>query len=154
MSAPQFSPALIPALALVLAFTGCGDSRAQNLPAPDPLPAAVYKAGHGLQLTAAGRQFLGLATCDVATRPFTGHGDAIAIPSSAVLHTIKGDVVYVANGDWFLRTPVTIGAADHTHVEITAGLYEGDVVVVHGVNGLSLAEIQALNGGVACADGH
>ena len=70
------------------------------------------------------------------------------------MRTIKGDFVYVANGDWFLRTPVVIGATDASHVEIKDGLYEGDAIVVKGVRGLSLAEIQALNGGVGCADGH
>jgi hypothetical protein len=49
---------------------------------------------------------------------------------------------------------VVIGATDASHIEIKDGLYEGDTIVVKGVRGLSLAEIQALNGGVGCADGH
>ena len=47
-----------------------------------------------------------------------------------------------------------LGAADATHIEIKDGLYEGDTIVVKGTRALSLAEIQALNGGVGCADGH
>ena len=147
---------LLSILSLNLAFvlSGCGDSHAQAVAATEPVPASVYKEGHGLQLTPAGRQFIGLETGEVTSRTFTGHREATAIPAAAVLHTIKGDFVYVANGEWFIRTPVTLGASDVTHVEITGGLYEGDVVVVRGVSGLSLAEIQALNGGVGCADGH
>lgn len=141
-------------LSLAFVLSGCGNSHAQDTAVAEPVPASVYKEGHGLQLTPAGRQFIGLATSEVVSHTFAGQGETTAIPATAVLRTIKGDFVYVANGEWFLRTPVTLGASDATHVEILDGLYEGDVVVVRGVSGLSLAEIQALNGGVGCADGH
>ena len=138
---------------LSFALTGCGESRA-SVTAPEPVPAAIYKAGHGVQLTKTAHTFVGLETGEVASRTFTGSAEVAAIPAAALLRTVKGDFVYVANGDWFLRTPVVIGATDASHIEIKDGLYEGDTIVVKGVRGLSLAEIQALNGGVGCADGH
>jgi hypothetical protein len=139
----------------VLSFTltGCGESHA-NVTAAEPTPAATYKAGHGVQLTKIARTFVGLETGEVASRAFAGSAQVAAIPTEALLRTVKGDFVYVANGEWFLRTPVVIGATDASHIEIKDGLYEGDTIVVKGVRGLSLAEIQALNGGVGCADGH
>jgi hypothetical protein len=91
---------------------------------------------------------VGIATADFATR----------LPTAAVLRTVKGDFVYVANGPWFLRTPVTLGAADSPSAPnsfaLKEGLYEGDTIVTHGVRALWLAELQATNGGVGCADGH
>lgn len=147
---------LLSALAssFALLLSGCGDSQASTVPASAPTPASTYKAGHGVQLTERGRLFIGLKTGEVSSHAFAPGSEAPAIPTAALLRTIKGDFVYVANGEWFLRTPVTIGATDSTHVEIKDGLYEGDTIVVQGVKGLSLAEIQALNGGVGCADGH
>jgi hypothetical protein len=145
---------VILASTLAFALTGCGESHATTSARVEPTPAATYKAGHGVQLTPTARTFVGLETGAVASHSFAGATDAPAIPAEALLRTIKGDFVYVANGEWFLRTPVKIGATDATHVEIKDGLYEGDTIAVKGVRGLSLAEIQALNGGVGCADGH
>ena len=138
---------------LALILSGCGASQAATAAHAEPAPAAAYKAGRGLQLTEAGRKFIALKTGEVGSHTFAS--DAVAaIPADALLRTIKGDFVYVANGDWFLRTPVPIGRTSATHVEIIDGLYEGDTIVVQGTRALSLAEIQALNGGVGCADGH
>lgn len=146
--------ALILVSTLAFALSGCGESHANTVAHVEPTPAATYKAGHGVQLTDTARKFVGLETGSVGSHTFGGSAESPAIPADALLRTVKGDFVYVANGEWFLRTPVTIGAADATHIEIKDGLYEGDTVVVKGVRGLSLAEIQALNGGVGCADGH
>lgn len=141
--------------ASAVVFTGCSETHAAAADATaEPAPAATYKAGHGVQLTAIARQFAGLATTEVGTHAFAGHGEVTAVPLSALLRTVRGDFVYVANGPWFLRTPVTVGATDGAHIEIKEGLYEGDTIVIRGVRALSLAEIQALNGGVGCADGH
>lgn len=139
---------------VAMTFSGCGESHAVPAARMEPAPAATYKAGHGLQLTEVSRKFVGLQTGEVAAHAFSGGAAVSAIPNEALLHTVKGDVVYVANGDWFLRTPVTTGARDATHVEIKDGLYEGDLVVIKAVRALALAELQALNGGVGCADGH
>lgn len=136
---------------LTFATTACTRTSATPPPAPPAsanATAAHYKAGHGIQLSPAARTFVGITTADFATR----------LPASAVLRTVKGDFVYVANGPWFLRTPVTLGAADSpsapTSFALKEGLYEGDTFVAHGVRALWLAELQATNGGVGCADGH
>lgn len=141
------------AITLAVIFSGCLESRAGTT-ATEPVPAATYKAGYGVQLSQTARTFAGLETGDVVSHAFAGAGEATAVPIQALLRTVRGDFVYVGNGDWFLRTPVTTGAIDGTHVEIKEGLYEGDTVVVGGVRALSLTEVQALNGGVGCADGH
>ena len=126
--------------AISLLLTGCSDSHAQSQASEAP-PASTYKAGHGVRLSPAATEFAGVATAE-----FTG-----SLPAGALLRTVKGDFVYVANGEWLLRTPVVL-AADG--VTVTHGLYEGDIVVTQGVRALWLAELQAINGGVGCADGH
>jgi hypothetical protein len=142
---------LLAAFAIVLG--GCGDSHATHVH-PDTTPAATYKAGHGVRLTEPARKFAGLVTGEVMSHTFKGVGETTSVPAEALLRTARGDFVYVTNGDWFLRTPVVTGATDGAHVEIKDGLYEGDSIVVQGARALALSEIQALNGGVGCADGH
>lgn len=147
---------IISALALLaLLNSGCGEGRAEaHVHAQEPNPAATYKAGHGLQLTPVAASFIDLATADVGTRDIADAKGATAIPAAALVRTVKGDFVYVVNGDWFLRTPVTLGAADNSHFAVEDGLYEGDKIVTRGARELWLAELQAVNGGVGCADGH
>ena len=145
---------LLPIAILVVFGSGCSDSQAAADTAhahEHEETACRYKEGRGVQLTAAARDFAKLTTAEVAPR-----GEVwTAVPHDAVLPTANGPVVYVANGDWFLRTPVKLGVRlDDDHVEIAEGLYEGDVVAVGGLRVLALAEIQAVNGGVGCADGH
>lgn len=130
------------ATAALLALAGCSDSHAA--PATEPTPAALYKSGHGIQLSPAAREFAG-----VVTAPFTSR-----IPTEALVRTAKGDFVYVANGPWLLRTPVTVTPADGLSFVVTDGLYEGDLVAVRGARMLWITELGALNGGVGCADGH
>lgn len=143
-------------LLVVVLSSGCGESRAQKShdQAHSPKPAATYKAGHGLQLTPVAASFIDLATSDVGTRGFAEAKGATAIPASALVRTVKGDFVYVVNGEWFLRTPVKLTASAHSHFAVEEGLYEGDRIVVRGARELWLAELQAVNGGVGCADGH
>lgn len=82
-------------------------------------------------------------------------GDAVtAIPRSALLKTAEGSFVYAINGEFYVRTPVKVGAASDDHVEITEGLYTGDQIVVSPVMSLWLAELQVLRGGKACTCGH
>lgn len=137
-------------------LAGCGRSSARSapVPAPEPVPAATFKSGRGLQLSAPAAAFIGLQSTDVVTRDVGSAKGATAIPVSALLRTAKGDFVQVANGGWYLRTPVKVGPTDGAWVAVLEGLYEGDTVVTHGVRALWLAEIQAVNGGVGCADGH
>lgn len=134
---------LAAAAATLLLATGCSYSRA-DAPAHEPVPAAIYKAGHGLQLSPAAREFAGITTAE-----FDGR-----LPAAALLRTARGDFVFVVNGDWFLRTPVTVAAGNGPTYTLTNGLYEGDIVVTQGGSSLWLAEIQAVNGGVGCTDGH
>lgn len=136
-------------------FSGCTRSSAETTGANDEVnPAAHYKAGHGLQLTPTASRFIGLATGEVAARDVSQAKSVAAVPADSLLRTVKGDFVYVANGEWFLRTPVTIGASDGAWFEVKEGLYEGDHIVTRGTYALWLAELQAVNGGVGCADGH
>lgn len=82
-------------------------------------------------------------------------GDAVtAIPANALLTTAEGTFVYAKNDEFFLRTPVKIGARSGEHVEITDGLYTGDEIVTTPVMALWLAELQVLRGGKACTCGH
>lgn len=82
-------------------------------------------------------------------------GEAVtAIPLSALLKTAEGSFVYAANSEFYVRTPVKVGAMSEDHAEITDGLYAGDQVVVSPVMSLWLAELQVLRGGKACSCGH
>jgi len=116
--------------------------------------AASYKAGHGVRLGEAAVAFVGLRLGEVETRDLPGAAGVAAVPREALLRTVRGDFVFVENGGWLLRSPVTAGGADGGWIEIREGLYEGDRVAVAGVAALWLAEIAAVNGGVGCADGH
>lgn len=145
MKMPYFSLLLL-AAGTLLAFSGCTESRASAGPdhAAGPAPAATFKAGRGLRLSEPALAFAGVATAE-----FTGR-----LPAAALLRTARGDFVYVANDGWLLRTPVRLGTGNGVSFAVGDGLYEGDVVVVGGAQALWLAEIQAVNGGVGCADGH
>jgi len=147
---------LLSLVALGAALPACTRSQAgEAAPDHDHAPeAAIYKAGFGVQFSPAAAQLAGLATGDVEARALADGRTATVIPAAALLRTVKGDFVYVANGDWFLRTPVKIGASVGLWVEVSDGLYEGDRIVTGGTRALWLAELSAVNGGVGCADGH
>ena len=158
---PRLQWTLVGLLAAAL-LAGCGshadsaahaDGDGHDHAAADA-PAVLFKAGRGLQLGATAARFIGLATAEVAARDLPGAAGAPAIPESALLRTVRGEFVFVANGGWYLRTPVQTGAAAGGWVEIRDGLYEGDTVVAQGSRALWLAEIQAVNGGVSCTHGH
>jgi hypothetical protein len=142
-------------LLVALVSSGCGESRAEKAAVrAEPKHAATYKAGHGLQLTPVAASLIELASAEVGTRDFAEAKGAAAIPAAALVRTVKGDFVYVVNGDWFLRTPVKLAGGDGSHFAVEEGLYEGDKIVTRGARELWLAELQAINGGVGCADGH
>ncbi len=145
---------LLATLSLV-GLSGCNRASAEiSSVAPETKPAAHYKAGHGLQLTPTATQFIGLKTGEVGSRDIGDTKSVPAVAAGSLLRTVKGDFVYVSNGGWLLRTPVTIGANDGGWFEVKEGLYEGDTIVTHGTQALWMAELQAINGGVGCADGH
>lgn len=145
MRMPPFPVLLLGSVAILFA-TGCTESRASAEPdhAAGPAPATTFKAGRGLRLSEPALAFAGVATAE-----FTGR-----LPAAALLRTARGDFVYVANDGWLLRTPVKLGPGNGVSFAVGDGLYEGDVIVVGGAPALWLAEIQAVNGGVGCADGH
>ncbi|MBK8477317.1 MAG: efflux RND transporter periplasmic adaptor subunit [Opitutaceae bacterium] len=156
---PRFL-SLVAAGAAIVFLTGCGSGNGASAHADaashgaEPPPAVVFKAGRGLQLSPTAAAHIGLSTTEVATRDLPGAIGVPAIPASALLRTVRGDFVFVANGGWLLRTPVVVGAVDSGWVEVKDGLYEGDTVVALGTRALWLAEIQAVNGGVSCTHGH
>ena len=89
-----------------------------------------------------------------ARLPPTSSEAVAVIPASALLETVSGTFVYVVNGKHFIRTAVKTGRSASGQIEITDGLYAGDEVVKTPVKSLWYAELQALRGGTACADGH
>ena len=62
---------------------------------------------------------------------------ALVIPKSALSLESIGDVVYVASDGAASRREVTLGFREGDFVEVTAGLAEGEAVVVVGQDGLS-----------------
>ena len=79
---------------------------------------------------------------------------ATLIPREALLETVNGSFVYVPNGRYFFRTAVKVGRKSEDRVQVVDGLYAGDEVVKEPVMTLWLSELQAIKGGVSCADGH
>ena len=73
--------------------------------------------------------------------------NAVAVPRSAILDGAMGTFVYVVNGEFYLRTAVKTGARSTDFVEVTDGLYAGDVVVTTPVNQLWLSELRLTKGG-------
>lgn len=76
-----------------------------------------------------------------------GTAAVVAIPRSAVLETATGKFVFVENGRFLLRTPVTTGAESADYIEIADGLYAGDVVATQPVETLYLIELRSTKGG-------
>ena len=72
---------------------------------------------------------------------------ALAVPRDAILESSDGDFVYVAGGDWYLRTPVKTGIRSPDYVEITGGLSAGAVVAASSVKDLWLVELLLTKGG-------
>ena len=69
------------------------------------------------------------------------------IPLSALLRCAEGSFVYALNGRAYFRTAVKTGAEAEGFVEITDGLFSGDVVVTQPVEKLWLIELRATRGG-------
>ncbi len=132
--------------ALALTQTACSRSGAaeNDAHAPEGVAACSFKDGRGLEVTPAAAEFIGLRTAEFAGR----------LPADALLRTVKGDFVFVKNSGRLLRTAVKVGARSDGFYSVEDGLYEGDVIAVSAVQHLWLAELQATNGGVGCADGH
>jgi multidrug efflux pump subunit AcrA (membrane-fusion protein) len=82
-------------------------------------------------------------TLALAVEPAT----VLSVPRSAVLDGATGSFVYVVNSGAYLRTPVKVGARSADFIEISDGLYTGDIVVVTPVDQLWLAELRLTKGG-------
>ena len=74
----------------------------------------------------------------------------VAVPKGAVLRSAGGTFVYAVSGDYLVRTPVKTGAESDAFVEITDGLYSGDIIVTTPVEQLWLIELRAVKGGAGC----
>lgn len=77
----------------------------------------------------------------------TGPMKVLCIPHSAVLQTSTGTFAFVQNGEFLLRTEIKTGSGNQEYVEITEGLYEGDIIVTEPVETLYLIELHATKGG-------
>jgi hypothetical protein len=80
--------------------------------------------------------------------------DVVLIPKGSLLKTAEGYFAYVVNGNSLFRTKISVGGQEGEKVEVMDGLYTGDRVVLQPIMSLWLAELQAIRGGQACADGH
>lgn len=76
-----------------------------------------------------------------------GTESVVTVPRSAVLETATGKFAYVENGSHLLRTAVSTGAENTEFIEITDGLYSGDIVATKPVETLYLIELRATKGG-------
>ena len=140
------------ALVLILAaglLAACDQPASAGESAGQAPKAAEFKKGQGLLLTEEASRFIGLRSAEAQAK-----GEVVRIPLSAVVDTAEGKQVYVRNGQRWLRAAVRIAAVAGEDVDVSDGLLEGDVIAVAGGRYLWLAELQAIKGGVGCADGH
>jgi membrane fusion protein, multidrug efflux system len=78
------------------------------------------------------------------------HENALVIPKRALVLESIGDSVYVAQGEQAARREVRLGYEEADHVEVLAGLEEGERIVVVGQDELSDGTpIQVLTAGLA-----
>ena len=75
----------------------------------------------------------------------------LAIPSSAVVDTNGKKLIYVKNGNAFQSVEAEFGQTSGNLIEVTSGLFEGDVVVTRGASQLYT---QSLRGGSKKQDDH
>lgn len=141
---------------LLLSLLSCGGSSdVQTDVHEGEIFGARFKEGKGIELSQTMSTSIGLETVEASEELFEGITEPMTtIPQSSLLTTSTGTFVYVQNGIHFLRTEVKVGRKDDSRLEITEGLYTGDVVVKSPVNLLWYAELQAIRGGQACADEH
>jgi hypothetical protein len=81
----------------------------------------------------------------------TGQSSAeLVVPPSSLLRTGEGNFVFVANGEYFLRTRVQLGARYDGWMQIIDGLAAGQVIATNGIQALWCIELQATKAGAAC----
>lgn len=81
-------------------------------------------------------------------------GEVVTVPKDAILKTAEGEFVYVANEEYFARTPVKTASRNGEVVEVVDGLFAGDEVVCKQVAPLWMTELQAIRAGQSCCAGH
>jgi hypothetical protein len=79
--------------------------------------------------------------------------EVVTVPKDAILKTAEGEFVYVANEEYFARTPVKTAARNGEVVEIADGLFAGDEVVCRQVAPLWMTELQTIRAGQSCCAG-
>jgi hypothetical protein len=65
------------------------------------------------------------------------HADALVIPKRSLVLESIGDAVYIKDGDVARRREVRLGFDEGDHVEVVAGLEQGQEVVILGQDSLS-----------------
>lgn len=143
-------PFLLSTIFFVLGFA-LSECRAEET--RDASFGARFKEGKGIEVSTETKEILDIQTVEVEEEQ-EGAQTVAVIPASSLLKTVTGNYVYVMNGKHYLRTQVTTSRIDGHTAHITEGLFPGDEVVTKAVNNLWYAELQALRGGKACADGH
>ncbi len=136
---------------VAVVLIGCGKAGSAEVAEghAHPPKAVEFKKGQGLLLSAEAIEFIGLRKAEAQAK-----ADRVLVPVQALLRTSEGVFVFVQNGQRWLRTAVKFGVESNGSVQVADGLLEGDVIAVAGVRDLWLAELQAVKGGVGCADGH
>lgn len=87
----------------------------------------------------------------VHAAPISTDGSPVTmIPGTALLETAYGPFAFVVNGPYFIRTAIKVGARYGEYIEVTDGLYGGDMVVAQPVEALYLIELRATKGGGHC----
>jgi hypothetical protein len=133
-------------------LAGCSkhsnDQRAQTSEAAREAP-PLHKDGEGILLCESTKDSIGLRIVEVSERK-EGSEAFLVVPESAVLNTTAGTSVFVENGSYYKRSPVTVGKTFEDMVAITEGLYEGDNVVAEAAQTLWLIELRAVKGGKGC----
>jgi len=120
-------------------FEGATLVRVDHSPVP-----ATHLADLVFELDSVAPRKIGdFATLALAAEPVS----VLAVPRTAVLDSATGTFVYVVNGDAFLRIAVEAGRRSSDFIEITDGLYAGDVVVATPVDQLWLSELRLTKGG-------
>lgn len=109
-----------------------------------------FVEGRGVQLDNQGEAVIGLELTEVVV----SEEDALEVPLSSLLETVRGTFVYVQNGNYYFRLPVQVGGKSGDQAAILEGLFEGDVIASQGAKMLWLTELQSINGGAACTHSH
>jgi len=140
-------------IASFLVFAGALVSKADAEGGKDDYFGARFKEGQGIELSDETKTIIALQTVEVEEEQH-GSETITIIPVSALLETVTGTYVYVVNGNSYLRTQVETKELTESNLQVLDGLFAGDEIVIQPVNTLWYAELQALRGGKACADGH